>query len=96
MSEQNNINHDKKAYAHNIDLKALGDLALIDHTTIKTDLTSYIMNVFKLIDSLFEVDTSHITLKHNTVSLTNCRADVETEYDHPVTRPIKVDRIVKK
>lgn len=96
MTEHKHNSQANTSIEHKIDLQALADLSLIDHTTIKTDLESYIKNVFKLIDSLFEIDTSHVKLKHHTVSRKYCREDIETNYHHPITRPIKVDRIVKK
>lgn len=83
-------------HSEQIDIKTLEALSMLDVSTIKTDIHSYIANVFTIIDKFLEVDTRHVKIKPDLATMDIYREDNIEQYDHPITKPIQVDRIVKK
>ncbi len=82
--------------SNQIDIKALETLSMLHVSSIKTDINSYIENVFTIIDKLLEIDTKHVIIRPTLASMNIYREDNICLYDHPVTRSIQVDRIVTK
>lgn len=79
-----------------IDIKTLEALSMLDASTIKTDIHSYIANVFTIIDKLLKVDTSHVHIRQDLSNMDIYRDDKMMPHDRPRTRPTQVDRVVTK